>query len=225
MQYFQFVLGYSAALTGPRLGPAALALLIAGPLAGVLAPRIGMRAVSAAGLALLLGSSAVLATTGAGDGYGRALLAMLLLGAGAGFVITSTSDAIIVGSLPGADLGVGSATNSASIQLGAAAGVAVAGSPLSDRYRSGLAEAPHSAALLAELLPSAQESVGTALAIAEKLAAFADAARRAFTDGMGPAMAAAVGVTAVGIAVALAFAPSRPTDSATDHRTNSKESS
>ncbi|MDX3308099.1 DHA2 family efflux MFS transporter permease subunit [Streptomyces sp. ME08-AFT2] len=229
VQYFQFVLGYSAAQTGLRLGPAALALLIAGPLAGVLAPRIGMRAVSAAGLALLLGSSAVLATTGTGDGYGRALVAMLLLGAGAGFVITSTSDAI-VGSLPEADLGVGSATNSASIQLGAAAGVAVAGSLLSDRYRSGLAEAPHSAALPPELLASAQESVGTALAIAEKLpgetgAAVADAARRAFTDGMGPAMAAAVGVTAVGIAVALAFAPSRPTDPATDRRTNSEESS
>lgn len=171
----------------------------------------------------------MLATTSAEDGYGRALVAMLLLGAGAGFVITSTSDAI-VGSLPEADLGVGSATNSASIQLGAAAGVAVAGSLLSDRYRSGLAEDPHSAGLPPELVASAQESVGTALAVAEKLpgetgAAFADAARRAFTDGMGPAMAAAVGVTAVGIAVALALAPSRPTGSATDRRTNSEESS
>ncbi|WP_151477428.1 hypothetical protein [Streptomyces albicerus] len=55
--------------------------------------------------------------------------------------------------------------------------------------------------------------------------ALADAARRAFADGMGPAMTAAVGVTAVGIAVALAFAPSSPTDSATDRRTNFEESS
>lgn len=85
-------------------------------------------------------------------------------------------------------------------------------------------------ALVSELGASAQESAGTALAVAEKLpgetgAAFADAARRAFTDGMGPATAAAVGVMALGIAAALALAPSRPTGSATDRRTNSEESS
>ncbi|NGO12234.1 DHA2 family efflux MFS transporter permease subunit [Streptomyces sp. HC44] len=209
VQYFQFVLGYSAGETGLRLGPAALALLVAGPLAGVLAPRLGVRTVSAAGLALLCASSAVLATTGTGDGYGRALVAMLLLGAGAGFVITATSDAI-VGSLPEADLGVGSATNSAAIQLGAATGVAVAGSLLSDRYRTGLENAPAPDALL----EPAKESLGTALALAERLPggageAFADAARWAFVDGMGPAMSAGAVVTALGVVIALVFAPAR----------------
>ncbi|GAB2883661.1 MFS transporter [Streptomyces deserti] len=213
VQYLQFVLGHSAGQTGLRLGPAALALLVTGPLAGVLLPRAGLRAVSAAGLALLLASAAVLGTTGAGDGYGRILVALLLLGAGAGFVITSTSDAI-VGSLPDADLGVGSATNTASIQLGAAAGVAVSGSLLSDRYRSGLAADPHSTALPSDLLASAQESLGTALTVARHLpaeagTAFADTARRAFVDGLGPAMATGVGVTALGIVTALVFAPSR----------------
>lgn len=214
VQHLQFVLGYSAGQTGLRLGPAALALLLTGPLAGVLVPRIGLRAVSAAGLALLLASAAVLATTGVGDGYGRVLVAMLLLGAGAGFVITSTSDAI-VGSLPEADLGVGSATNTAALQLGAATGVAVTGSLLSDRYRSGLADATHSGSVPADVLASAQESLGTALSVARHLpgddgAAFADAARRAFVDGLGPAMAAGVGVTALGIVVALVCAPPRP---------------
>ncbi|MEU0170321.1 DHA2 family efflux MFS transporter permease subunit [Streptomyces iakyrus] len=209
VQYFHFVLGYSAGETGLRLGPAALALLVAGPLAGVLSPRLGMRAVSAAGLALLCASSAVLATTGAEDGYGRALVAMLLLGAGAGFVITATSDAI-VGSLPEAELGVGSATNSAAIQLGAASGVAVAGSLLSERYRSGLDEA----AVPGALLKSAEESLGTALALADRLpgeagATLADVARRGFVDGMGPAMVAGAVVTALGTVVALAMAPAR----------------
>ncbi|WP_406256923.1 DHA2 family efflux MFS transporter permease subunit [Streptomyces nigra] len=214
VQHFQFVLGYSAGQTGVRLGPAALALLVAGPLAGVLAPRFGMRTVSAAGLALLSGSAAVLATTGPADGYGRALVSMLLLGAGAGFVITVTSDAI-VGSLPEKDLGVGSATNSAAIQLGAAAGVAVMGSLLSDRYRSGLDDL--SAPVPENLLESAKESLGTALALAERIpseagTAFADAARRAFVDGMGPAMFAGAGVTATGVLLAFVLAPSRNAD-------------
>ncbi|MGK5692884.1 DHA2 family efflux MFS transporter permease subunit [Streptomyces sp. URMC 128] len=220
VQYLQFVLGYSAGQTGLRLGPAALALLVAGPLAGVLVPRIGLRTVSSAGLALLLASAAVLATTGAGDGYGRVLVAMLLLGAGAGFVITSTSDAI-VGSLPEADLGVGSATNTAALQLGAAAGVAVSGSLLSGRYRSELAAAPHSHAVPPDVIASAQESLGTALAVARHLpgdagAVFTDAARRAFVDGLGPAMATGVGITALGIVVALVFAPSRTASTSRD---------
>ncbi|CAM5242996.1 DHA2 family efflux MFS transporter permease subunit [Streptomyces aurantiogriseus] len=213
VQYLQFVLDYSAGQTGLRLGPAALALLVAGPLAGVLLPRVGLRTVAAAGLALLLASAAVLGTTSPGDGYGRVLTAMVLLGAGAGFVITSTSDAI-VGSLPDRDLGVGSATNTASIQLGAATGVAVSGSLLSDHYRSALAADPHSSDLPPDLLSSAQESLGTALAVARHLPGeagptFADAARGAFVDGLGPAMTTGVGVTALGIVAALVFAPSR----------------
>ncbi len=212
VQHFQFVLGYNPGQTGLRLGPAALALLVAGPLAGLLAPRLGMRAVSAAGLALLSMSAVVLATVEATDGYDRALVAMVLLGAGAGFVITVTSDAI-VGSLPDTDLGVGSATNSAAIQLGAATGVAVMGSLLSSRYRAGLDDTP--ASFVPEgLLESAKESLGTALSLAERLpgeagTAFVEDARRAFVDGMSPALLAAAGVTAAGALLALILAPPR----------------
>ncbi|MCP9993707.1 hypothetical protein LUX09_29800 [Streptomyces albogriseolus] len=192
----------------------------------MLAPRLGMRAVSAAGLALLSASGAVLATTEATDGYGRALVATLLLGAGAGLVITATSDAI-VGSLPETDLGVGSATNSAAIQLGAATGVAVMGSLLSDRYRSGLDAGAVPAPVPEGLLDSAMDSLGTALALAEHLpgdagTVFAEAARRAFVDGMGPAMSAGAGVTAAGVLLALLLAPSRGAD--TTGTTHQKDS-
>ncbi len=189
-----------------------------------------MRTVSALGLALLSASAAVLATTEATDGYDRALVAMLLLGAGAGFVITATSDAI-VGSLPETDLGVGSATNSAAIQLGAASGVAVMGSLLSDRYRSGLDALPAAGVAPERLLDSAKESLRAALALAERLpgeagAAFAEATRRAFVDGMGPAMFAGSGVTAAGVLLALLLAlllaPSRGADmTGTTHQKDS----
>ncbi|MFF4576361.1 hypothetical protein [Streptomyces sp. NPDC001410] len=131
--------------------------------------------------------------------------AMVLLGAGAGFVITSTSDAI-VGALPEEDLGVGSATNSAAIQLGAATGVAVTGSVLSGRYQDQLADGLHGTSLPPGMLASAQDSLGTALALARQLPgqageSVAAATRHAFITGMGPAMTAGIGVAALGIVV------------------------
>jgi EmrB/QacA subfamily drug resistance transporter len=211
VQHLQFVLGYSPMETGLRLGPMALALLVAGPLAGVLGQRLGMRTVSAAGLALVAAAALVLATITTADGYGRVLAVILLLGAGAGFVITATSDAI-VGSLPEAELGVGSATNSSSIQFGAATGVAVTGSLLSGRYGSDLSQALHGTGTPPNLIESAKESLGTALAIAQRLPGdagpgLARAARAAFVDGIGPAALAGVGVAVLGLLVALFLAP------------------
>ncbi|MEU1574519.1 hypothetical protein ABZ519_25845 [Streptomyces collinus] len=100
-------------------------------------------------------------------------------------------------------------------ELGAATGVAVMGSLLSDRYRSGLDDL--SAPVPENLLESAKESVGTALALAERIpgeagTSFADAARRAFVDGMGPAVFAGAGVTAAGILLAFVLTPSRNAD-------------
>ncbi|MCO6006145.1 DHA2 family efflux MFS transporter permease subunit [Actinoallomurus purpureus] len=195
VQYLQFVLGYPARETGLRLAPTALVTLVAGPLAGVLGQRIGGRWVSAAGMALTLSSLAILGTTSPGDGYGRALFAMLLLGGGAGFIITATSDAI-VGSLPEADLGVGSATNSAAIQLGAATGVAVMGSLLSDTYGRHLPA--HSPA-----------SVKASPAAALHVPGLAPTVREAFVAGMHPAMLTGVGITAVGTVMALLLFPRR----------------
>lgn len=229
VQYLQFVLGYSAGQTGLRLGPMALALLVAGPLAGVLTPRLRAGFVPAAGLTLALAALAVLGGAGISDGYGRALMTLILLGTGAGFVIASTSDAI-VGSLPDEELGVGSATNSAAIQLGAAIGVAVTGSVLSARYRTELAGSMHHTALPSGLLSAAQDSVGTALTLAQRLPGqtgqqVAAAARHAFVTGLGPAMAAGIGVAALGIGVALVFSPHSPSSGARPRTSHTKESS
>ncbi|MEV0404399.1 DHA2 family efflux MFS transporter permease subunit [Actinoallomurus sp. NPDC050550] len=205
-QYLQFVLGYSAAQTGWRLGPMALALLATGPLAGLLLQRLGLRVVSAAGLALVLAALITFGTTADGDGYGRVVAVIVLLGAGAGFVITATSDAI-VGSLPDTDLGVGSATNSSGIQLGAATGVAVMGSLLSGRYGDELGRRLGAGTPSGVLRP-AKESLGTALLVAQRLpgragGVLADAAKSSFVAGMAPALFTAAGVTVLGLLVAL----------------------
>ncbi|MER5224546.1 DHA2 family efflux MFS transporter permease subunit [Streptomyces flaveus] len=209
VQHLQFNLGYTAAQTGWRLGPMALALLVAGPVAGVLAQRLGVRYVAAAGLALVATALTVFATTSPGDGYGRVLVVVVLLGSGAGFVITATSDSI-VGSLPERDLGVGSATNSTAIQFGAALGVAVTGSLLAGRYRGEIGQS----ALEPVQKAAARDSLGAALTAAEQLpdragAAVARIARDAFTAGLGPAMFTGAAIAVIGVVIALALAPRR----------------
>ncbi|QIJ65449.1 DHA2 family efflux MFS transporter permease subunit [Streptomyces sp. JB150] len=211
VQYLQFVLGYDAGETGLRIAPTALVILIAAPLASFLGQHLGTRWLAAMGLVFAGVSLLILATTGDGDGYGRVLTAMLFLGFGAGFIIGPTSDAI-VGSLPDDDLGVGSATNSAAVQLGAALGVAVLGSLLSGTYRAELKDSAAGAALPEQALTTAEDSVGAALAVADHLPgqagqALTEAARSAYVSGMTPSMITGAVVAAAGVVVALLLFP------------------
>lgn len=211
VQYLQFVLGYDAGETGLRIAPTALVILVAAPLASFLGQHVGTRWLAALGLAFAAVSLLLLATTEDGDGYGRLLAAMLFLGCGAGFIIGPTSDAI-VGSLPEDDLGVGSATNSAAVQLGAALGVAVLGSLLSGAYRDDLRESTAGAALPDSAMDTAGDSVGAALAVAGHLPeqageALGQAARSAYVSGMAPSMLTGAAVAAAGILVSLFLFP------------------
>ncbi|GAA4909345.1 DHA2 family efflux MFS transporter permease subunit [Streptomyces coeruleoprunus] len=221
VQYLQFVLGYDAGETGLRIAPTALVILVAAPLASFLGQHVGTRWLAAVGLAFAVASLLLLATTSDGDGYGRVLAAMLCLGFGAGFIIGPTSDAI-VGSLPEDDLGVGSATNSAAVQLGSALGVAVLGSLLSGTYRDELESSAAGAALPPSALDAAGDSVGAALGIATQLTqqgghALAEAARSAYVSGMAPSMYTGAAVAAAGILVALFLFPKgRTTDAAAE---------
>ncbi|WP_406499481.1 DHA2 family efflux MFS transporter permease subunit [Streptomyces sp. NBC_00846] len=211
VQYLQFVLGYDAGETGLRIAPTALIILVAAPLASFLGQHLDTRWLAATGLAFATASLLILATTQDQDGYGQVLAAMLCLGVGAGFIIGPTSDAI-VGSLSDDDLGVGSATNSASVQLGSALGVAVLGSLLSGAYRDDLADSASAAHLPEGALDAAGDSVGAALAVAGEVPgqagqAFAEAARSAYVSGMAPAMFTGAAVAAAGILVAILLFP------------------
>ncbi|MHB8296294.1 MAG: MFS transporter [Acidimicrobiales bacterium] len=215
VQYLQFVLGYSAEGTGLRLAPAALVILVAGPASSLLAERVGARVVIATGFACSAAALALLATTSVHNGYPRALVALVLLGVGAGFTIGQTTDAI-VGSLPEADLGVGSATNSASVEIGGALGVAVIGSIAATRYAAAFHHSLRTlpAGLGRHLHGQAAHSVGAALAVASRLptrlcALVTRAARDAFVAGMHPSMGVATAVAAAGALTALALFPRR----------------
>jgi hypothetical protein len=104
----------------------------------------------------------------------------------------------IMGSVPPAKAGVGSAVNDATRQLGGALGVAMLGSVFSSVYagtlRSALADQPIPAATV----DAAAQQIGAALGVAPRIggqqgAELADVARQAFVDGFGISALAGAG--------------------------------
>src|SRR5262249_11434296 len=108
-------------------------------------------------------------TASATTSYITILLQMLLAGTGIGLTSAPATEAIM-GVVPAAKAGVGSAVNDATRLLGSTLGVAVIGSVYASLYTSRL-----SAALPATLPPrlgqAAHDSVGAALGVAGNLGA------------------------------------------------------
>jgi EmrB/QacA subfamily drug resistance transporter len=131
-QYLQFVLGYSPLAAGQRLIPVAT-LVLGAPIGIKLSERIGSKVVVVAGLSIVAGALWLLSTTTTSTGYGRVAEVLMLIGFGMGAVMAPATEAIM-GALPRAKAGVGSAVNDTIRQIGGALGVAVLGSILSSVY-------------------------------------------------------------------------------------------
>lgn len=212
-QYLQFSLGYSPLATGVRILPIAAVLAVAAVASSKLDQWLGTKVVVAAGLLVVAGGLWQLTTTTVAEGFGHGLIGMLLLGLGAGLIIAPAT-ASVMSSLPPERAGVGSATNSAALQVGGSLGVAVLGAVLSARYQHEM-----SLALAGHRLPAAASSailgsLGGALQVAkiaggELGSLLAAAARQAFVSGMDRALlVGAVVVAASALLVVLAL-PSR----------------
>ncbi len=208
-QYLQFVLGYTALQAGLRVGPVAIVLMIAAPLSARLVERVGTKAVVASGLLIVSASLVILSLATATSGYGPVLASMLVMGVGMGMTMAPATESIM-GSLPRAKAGVGSAVNDTTRQVGGALGVAILGSLLASTYRSSLGTSASAAA---------RASVGGALEVARGIggapgAALAQAAKAAYVDGMSVGVLVAAGVALLGSFIALAFLPSRAKEEA-----------
>ena len=212
-QYLQFVLGYDPLHAGLATAPIALALMISAPLAPSLTARVGTKAIVAFGLTVVAGGLAILSVASVGSGYGIVLASIMVLGVGIGLAMAPATDSIM-GSLPRAQAGVGSAVNDTTRQVGGSLGVAILGSLLASGYHSAIdgsaavARAPGSAAA------AARDSLGGAVHVASRLggaggrALLADA-NHAFVHAMGHAVLAGAGVALVGALVALVWLPAR----------------
>jgi hypothetical protein len=217
-QYFQFLKGYGPLSTGVRLLPVASSVAIASTIGARLAVRVGTKLIVAGGLFLMAAFYLWVTTAAAGTGYLTIAAQMVVLGTGMGLTSAPATEAIM-GVVPEAKAGVGSAVNDATRLLGGTLGVAVIGSVYASLYASRLTGTLASG-VPASLVHAAHASVGSALAAAGKLlqtghpalaAAVHDAASSAFFHGFHAANFVSAGVAAAGALMALALLPAHPT--------------
>jgi len=224
-QYFQFLKNYGPLSTGVRLLPVATSVAISSVLGTRLAVRFGTKLVVASGLLAMTAFYAWVSTGSATTGYGTIAAQMILAGTGLGLTAAPATEAIM-GVVPAAKAGVGSAVNDATRLLGGTLGVAVIGSVYVSLYASRLT-AMLPSRLPAALTRTAHTSVGEALGVANGLRngghtalgiAVHHAATSAFFHGFSAANLVAAGVAATGALIALAWLPAQPTARPVDAR-------
>ena len=217
-QYFQFLKGYGPLSTGVRLLPVATFVAISSIVGARLAVRLGTKLVVASGLFLMAGFYLWVTNVSARTGYGTIAAQMVVLGTGMGLTSAPATEAIM-GVVPRAKAGVGSAVNDATRLLGGTLGVAVIGSLYASLYASRLTGALP-AGLPTSVTRTAHASIGAALSAAGQLGSAAhpalasavrDAASSAFFHGLHAANYLAAGVAAAGAVMALALLPAHPT--------------
>ena len=223
-QFLQFDLGYSPLQAGLRILPTAAMICISAPLSPIIARRIGIKLVVAAGLAAIAGGLwQISAVSTPAATYEAVVSGMLLIGVGAGLLLPTATNSV-VGSVPQGDSGIGSATNTVALQVGGALGVAVIGSAMLTRYQSHM-----TAALTGRHVPTAAThtiigSLGGALTAAGSVggttgAVLARAARAAFMSGMQISMAVGALVALAGALLVLTRLPSRTSQPSPDPST------
>lgn len=213
-QLLQFAFGYSAFATGMRIAPIALVLMVVAPLSSVIDRRFGTKPVVFTGMALVAVGFGLLSSTSVRGTYLDALPAFMLMGVGVGLAFAPCTEAVM-GAVPLARAGIGSATNSAALQVGGATGVAVLGSLLNGRYKGNLTPVLAGRVMPAEVHSLILGSLGGALAVAQQVGgslgrALASTARVAFIDGMDLAVLVAAVVVSAAAVVVLAALPDRP---------------
>ncbi len=200
-----------------RLLPVASSVAIASILGARLAVRLGTKLVVASGLFAMAAFYLWVTTAEASTGYGTLAAQMVVLGTGMGLTSAPATEAIM-GVVPKAKAGVGSAVNDANRLLGGTLGVAVIGSIYASLYASRLTSTLPPG-LPAGVAHSAHASVGAALTAASQMAnsghpalarATSDAANSAFFHGFHAANYVCAGVAVGGMLLAVAFLPAHP---------------
>ena len=216
-QYFQFFKGYHPLSTGVHLLPVAFAVGITAVLGTQLAVRFGTKQVVTIGLFCFALFFAWVSTADTATSYLEIVGQMLLGGSGVGLVSAPATEAIM-GVVPKAKAGIGSAVNDATRLLGSTLGVAVIGSVYASLYNSRLSDRLPLALTLRDAR-GAHDSVGAALALANRASvgghpalanAVHAAASNAFFHGFSAACLVAAGVSAAAAVGAWLLLPAHP---------------
>jgi hypothetical protein len=160
----------------------------------------------------------VAATISATLAYGVIAAQMMVYGLGLGLTSAPATESIM-GAIPTAKAGVGSAINDSTRLIGGTLGVAVLGSVYASVYVSRLT-ATMPAAVPGRVAAIAHQSVGAAYAVAGKIAALGHpalglalqhASTNAFLRGLTVGALVAGSVAALGAVLAVLFLPAQPT--------------
>ena len=213
-QYFQVVKAYAPLETGLRILPVAFSVGLTSVLGARLALVAGTRLVVAAGLLLMSAGYAWISFASADTGYLEIALQMIAVGSGMGLTTAPATEAIM-GVVPAAKAGVGSAVNDATREIGGTLGVAVIGSVALSIYQDGFA----GSGLPAAVVERAEGSVVSAVAAGRELGStdpglaerVIGVAQDGFLDGLAAGCLVASGVTLLGALLVARYLPTHPT--------------
>jgi hypothetical protein len=217
VQYFQIVKGYTPLGTGVRLLPVAGSVAVTSVAGTKLAVRVGNKVIVGTGLLLFATGLFWASTASASTTYLVIVGQMVFLGSGMGLTSAPATEAIM-GAVPAAKAGVGSAVNDATRLFGGTLGVAVIGSVATSLYTSRLvSELP--SGVPGRAVAGAKGSVGGAIIASHQLSklgfgqaahGLAHSATNAFLYSLAGGCRVVGAVTVVGAVVAIAFLPARP---------------
>ena len=210
MQYMQLILGYSPLETAWALGPVAVPIIVLGATMHLILPRVGLRLVVSIGLLLMAVGLFSMKYLEADSSYLDLVWPFLITSAGIGLCVAPTTSAIM-NAVPTDKQGVASAVNDATREVGAAVGIAVAGSVLAAQYTHAMA--PGLSAFPENIRGAATDSLANALEIAKQLGpqgpALAKLAESAFLDAMDLSLIVVSTALVVAAAFVAVWAPGR----------------
>lgn len=210
MQHMQLIMDYSPITTAFALTPLIGPTLVLSALSFWYLPRLGLRLVVFTGLSLISAGFFLLRGVEVDSTYWAVAWPLLVMSFGIGLITAPTTSAIM-NTAPDDKQGVASAVNDTTREVGAALGIALAGSLLAAQYSSVLA--PRIADLPAPAREAALGSLGHALEVARQLgpggARLADQSKAAFVEAMQTSLLALAATVGIGAVVIGLWAPGR----------------
>ncbi|HEX3284492.1 MAG TPA: MFS transporter [Mycobacterium sp.] len=210
MQYMQLILGYSPLQTAWALGPVAIPIVALGATIHLILPRVGLRLVVTVGLLLIAAGLFSMRFLGADSAYIELAWPFLVTSTGIGLCVAPTTSAIM-NAVPTEKQGVASAVNDTTREVGAAVGIAVAGSVLAAQYTNALG--PGLTAFPEQVRGAALASLANALEVAKQIgpqgAGLTKLAEAAFLDAMDLSLIVVSTVLVAAAAFVAVWAPGR----------------
>ncbi|OHU90190.1 MFS transporter [Mycobacterium talmoniae] len=210
MQHIQLVMGYSALKTAVALSPLMAPVLTLSALSPWYVPRLGLRLTLFVGLLLISTGFICLRALEIDSPYWHLAWPLLVMSTGIGLCTAPPTSAIMTAT-PDDKQGVASAVNDTTREVGAALGIAVAGSILATQY--GRALSSQLSAFPETLRDSAHHSLAEALRISTQLgpygAPLAEQAKSAFLTAVQYSTWTMAIIIAVAALVIGAWAPGR----------------